>query len=97
VFRKKLAPTDLEKEIARLYSEMEGMNPDDKEYQTRLEVVIKLTALLPKKHSTFSGDALLGAGVNLGLTGLILHHEKLNVITSKAFGWIKPLSFKAHT
>lgn len=94
MFGKKREKTDLEKEIARLYSEMEGMNPDDKEYQTRLEVVIKLTALTPKKDRVVSGDAVLGAGVNLLLTGAILHHEKLNVITSKAFSWIKPLPLK---
>lgn len=94
MFGKKHEKTDLQKEIARLFSEMEGMNPDDKEYQTRLEVVIKLAALAPKKERVVSGDAILGAGMNLFLTGAILHHEKLNVITSKAFSWIKPLPIK---
>ena len=77
-------------EIDRLLSEMSGLSPESKEYNDRLDHIQKLTPLLPKPQSKVpSADVILGSFTNLLGIGAVLHYEKLNVITSKAFGWIR--------
>ena len=96
MFKKNAEPSDLEKEITRVFSELEGLGPDSPEYSRVLEKLVTLHELRPKKERNgVSADALLNACVNVLGIGAVLHHEKLNVITSKAFSWIKPLSTKA--
>ena len=77
-------------EIDRLLSEMSGLSPESKEYSERLDHIQKLTPLLPKPQSKVpSADVILGSFTNLLGISAVLHYEKLNVITSKAFGWIR--------
>ena len=77
-------------EIDRLLSEMSGLSPESNEYSERLDHIQKLTPLLPKPQSKVpSADVILGSFTNLLGIGAVLHYEKLNVITSKAFGWIR--------
>lgn len=91
---KKKQPTAHELEVSRLYDVMHGATPGDKDYEDALKALVTLTELNPKRKMTVSGDAILGAVVNVLSTGAVLHHEQMNVITSKAFGWIKPLPLK---
>lgn len=67
---------------------MEGSNPD---YSATSEELIKLMKL--KKEITPSWrpspDALIGLAGTLITTILVLRFEKFDVITSKAFGFIK--------
>ena len=90
MFKKTVKITPLEAEIARVLSELEGHSPDTKEYNEILDKYERLTKLLPKRERAVSGDAILGASVNLLGIGAVLGYEKFNVITSKAFTWIKP-------
>lgn len=93
MFNKQVAiPTDLENEIARVHSKLEKLEPNDAEYETVVKRLVILYGLTPKKEKLFSGDALLGAGVNLVSVLLILNFERLGVVTSKAFSWVKPRS-----
>lgn len=95
MFKKNAESSDLEKEITRVFSELAGSSADSPEYSRVLEKLVTLHELRPKKERNgVSADALLNAIVNVLGIGAVLHHEKLNVITSKAFSWIKPLSTK---
>ena len=87
---KKPEPTSLETEIERVLDDMITHAPDSKEYKDILETYERLCELRPKKDKLVSGDAVLGAVVNLLGIGAVLGHERLNVITTKAFSWIKP-------
>lgn len=91
---KKQEPSLLEKEIARVHKVLEELDPNSKEYQDVLGRLVVLYHQKPKRETVFSGDALLGAAVNLLGLGAVLGHERAHVITSKAFSWIKPLGMK---
>ena len=77
-------------EIDRLLSEMSELPPNGPLYKEYLDHIQKLSNLLPKPQSKVpSADVILGSLTNLLGIGAVLHYEKLNVITSKAFGWIR--------
>lgn len=81
-----------QEEIVRLLDEMSGMSVEDVGYSDRLKTVVTLTELLPKKErKPVSADTIFSSIVNLISIGSVLHYEKLNVVTSKAFSWIKPV------
>lgn len=91
---KKPEISPLEKEIIRVHAVLEKLDPNSKEYQDVLGRLVVLYHQKPKREPVFSGDAILGAAVNLLGLGAVLGHERAHVITSKAFGWIKPLAMK---
>lgn len=92
MFKKVKTPTHLDLEIERVLSELEAHAADSKEYKDILDSYERLMKLVPRQDPLFSGDAMLGAFANLLGIGAVLGYEKFNVITSKAFGWIKPRS-----
>ena len=80
----------VKEEIERLLAEMTELPTTSDIYQKNLDAIQKLTPLLPKQQPKgVSTDVLIGSLTNLLGIGAVLHHEKLNVITSKAFGWIR--------
>lgn len=80
----------VKEEIERLLAEMSSLPASSEHYQKNLDAIQKLTPLLPKPQSKApSMDVLIGSMTNLIGIGAVLHHERLNVITSKAFGWIR--------
>lgn len=91
--RKKKELTALEKEKARLLSEMEGLGPESKEYATTLDAYVKLCNVTPAPKKPWyqpSADAVVGGVANLGGIGLVLLAErKFNLIPSKtALGFV---------
>jgi hypothetical protein len=98
LFKKKLIETNLLKvEIDRLTLELSGLNPESKEYAQTVEqlAVLHKLWLSERKQPLFSPDALLAAATNLFGIGLIMSHERLNVITTKALGFVTKPTLKA--
>lgn len=81
----------LDEAISDLIEELKNMEGADPDYSDTAENLIKLMKL--KKEITPSWrpspDALVGLAGTLITTILVLHFEKLGVITSKAFSFIK--------
>jgi len=76
--------------INNLYSELAGHMAETEEYDRITDQIVKLQKL--QKETTHSWkptpDAIVGAaGSVLGIV-LILHFEKVGVITSKALGFV---------
>lgn len=91
MFKKKIEePTQLEKELTKLYLELENEDALSARYESILAKIERLTALQPpvKEKKRISPDALLGVGGNLLGIISILGYEKANVVTSKAIGQI---------
>jgi hypothetical protein len=83
-------PSDLEKEIARLFavlSTIEDVHGDQYD-----QVSNQIKKLYPLKEidskSGVSSDVLVGAASNLVGILMILHYEHVHVITSKAFNMV---------
>lgn len=68
-----------------------SLEPDTKEYKKVLDQIERLHKLKDREHTNrfrVSGDTLVVVGANLLGIVLILNYEKLNVVTSKALGFI---------
>ncbi len=77
--------TPVEKEIDKLFSNLRIAQPDSEEYATTLDRIAKLHKLkADSQPPRVSPDTLVLAGVNLLGIVMILSHERLNVITTKA-------------
>lgn len=81
----------LEEEIARIISELSGLDPNSHEYAQTVEQLEKLDALTCHKveKKALSKDALLAAGANLAGILLILNYERIGAVTSKALGFVR--------
>lgn len=81
----------LKTEIERLISELEGETPGTKEYNEKLEEVVKLDSVNHTivKATGFSKDAILAASVSILGMVLVINAEHVGAITTKAFGLIK--------
>ena len=86
MFRKK-DKSSLELAIDRAFTQMYIHDVGSEEYLKRLDVVTKLHKLKEdEKTSNVSKDTLVLAGANLLGIFMIIKHENVNVITSKAIG-----------
>jgi hypothetical protein len=72
--------------------ELNKLTVGSPEYAKALEMVVKLHKMkMEEKPSSVSKDTLLLVGANLLGIILIIRHEHVNVITSRAINWvIKP-------
>lgn len=80
----------LDEAISDILKELNGLNADDPRYAAASDQLVKLMKLKKEINPSWrpSPDALVGAiGSVLGIV-LILHYEKLGVITSKALGFV---------
>lgn len=78
-------PDKLEKEIDRVTSSLTDEQIGSEDYDKRVSALTKLWKIKAEgKPDRISKDTMLIAGVNLLSILLILRHEHLNVITSKA-------------
>jgi len=77
--------------IARLTVKMHNeMEAGSEEYGVALEQLSKLNKIRQdEKPDQVCSDALLGAAVNILGIALIIKHEHVNVITSKALSFIR--------
>lgn len=88
---------DLEKRIEEVYSWLESSTPDSDEYE-KLTARLKDLYSLREKEETppttiagMSPDSVLLAATNLIGIGLVLHHEKLHAISTKALNFVMKL------
>lgn len=80
----------LDAAISDVMIEMNGLTADSEEYSAAADQLIKLMKLKRELNPSWrpSPDALVGAaGSVLGIV-LILHYEKLGIITSKALAFV---------
>ena len=90
-FKKKPAPepTHLQKVIDNLLLELERTERGTEKHAHITDQIAKLYKLQEiDKPDVISKDALLAAGVTIGVAVMVLYFEKAGVITSKAFGFI---------
>lgn len=86
---RKKKQSKLEEEINSVLEEMSVLDKDSEEYETmlgNLETLYKAKSY--EKPSGISADTLLIVGGNLVGIYLILNYEKLNIISSKAIGFV---------
>lgn len=84
-----MKPNKLNKEIDSLLDELQYHEKDSKEYAqilNQLEKLEKMKAM--RKEHWIKPDQMVGAGANLAGILLILKHEELNVIVSKALSFV---------
>lgn len=66
------------------------IRPDSEEYAKNVDLLAKLYKMKEANASRrVSPDALLSAGVSILSVLLILNHERLGVVTSKAMSFVK--------
>lgn len=89
MFTNRNAPTLLEKQITRVLEDMTNQDPASEEYGELMERLQKLHKMADdNRPSRVSPDtALLSATNILGII-LIIRHEYVNVITSKAQSFV---------
>ena len=81
----RMLESELDRVLIRLKTEM----PDSEDYIKTLSLVERLNEMLDKETpDVVSKNTLLVVGGNLLGILLILKHEHLNVITSKALGFV---------
>lgn len=82
--------TYVDKEIARTILVMQEKEPDSKEYGAALEQLQKLQKIRQEeKPDAVSTDVMFQAAASILGIVLILQHEHLHPITSKAMSFIK--------
>lgn len=89
-------PTAIDNEITRTEILISQTPVDSKEYYRLLNHLKQLRDLKDQERKfrfEVSGDTLVVAGVNILGILLILKHEHLNVISTKALGFITKLKF----
>ncbi len=92
MFTKKMnEPTGLEKAIDSVLSEMEALNSDDAEYAKMVDQLEKLYKIRNNNTNRVSPDTLAIIAGNIAGILLIIHHEKANVVTSKAMSFVMKL------
>ena len=88
LFKRKVpAPNPVIVERDRVLAKMSKLEPDSPEYTKMLVAVNRLQAMIPQKEDRrVKPETWANIAAYLGNSAMVLHHEKLNVITSKMFG-----------
>lgn len=82
--------TYVDNEISRTITVLQGHEPNSKEYGETLEQLQKLQKIRQEeKPDRLSTDAMFQGFVSILGIGLILQHEHLHPITSKALSFIR--------
>lgn len=88
-------PTDksaLESEIDNLLTRMAETTRNTQQYEFMTDQLVKLYSIEDKKSKRqISPDTLLVVAANLLGIVLIIHHERVNVISSKALNFVQKL------
>lgn len=89
-FGKNAEPNLLELEIIRLHESLTDLPPESKEYAATVDQLLKLAKHKEETTSKrrVSTDTLVVAGANLLGIAMIIGHERVNVITTKAIGFV---------
>lgn len=87
--KKNAEPTPLDKEIESLFASLKGMKKDSKEYAQIADQLVKLYKLKEvDSGSRISADTLATIGANILGILLIIGHERVGIITSKAMSFV---------
>jgi len=90
MFGKFREPTSLDKEIDRVTRELDNHIVSSDEYNALLDQLVRLHKLRNEEKSRgVSTDTLVLAGTNLLGILMVIRHEHINVITSRAMGMIQ--------
>lgn len=90
MFGKFREPTELDKVIARATRSLDDHPVESDEYAQILEILSKLHKLKDaERQKQVSNDTLILAGTNLLGILMVIRHEHINVITSRAMGMIQ--------
>lgn len=80
-------------EAVRIVEAMKDMDISSDEYQRALESIEKIHKMVPEEvpwYDRILKNGPLVSGIFGGIgTGLVLWHERAEIITSRAFGWIR--------
>lgn len=81
--------TYVELELSRLFKQLRRHEPDSDEYAAAVDKIAKLHKLeTDEKSSRVSKDTLATIGANLVGIVMILKHEELAIITTKAMSLV---------
>lgn len=91
MLKKQIEPTELDLAITRILDRMQYVEPESDEYGTlvaRLDRLHSMKIAEKNDRNKVSYDAILTAGASILGILLIINHERLNVVTSKALGFV---------
>lgn len=81
--------SQLELAFDRTVRDLKHHSVTSEEYRITLEVAIKLHEMISKEKSSYlSKDTMASVGANLLGIFMVIKHENVNVITSRAFNLI---------
>lgn len=90
--KKDKEPTALQKTIDVLHDRMLAADPSSKEYAQMADQLVKLYPLIPETEpKRVSPDTWALIGANLAGILIIISYERVNVITTKAIGFLTKL------
>ena len=90
--RKPKPKSQRQREIDRLILELDAHGPSSEEYGNVLDRLQKLHKMEQDyRPDRPSADAVVAAGANLLAVVLIIRHENLNVISTKALSFVSKL------
>lgn len=82
----------LDEIIDRLMQDMTEVDPDTEKYAAMADQLTKLYAIKNETRSRrVSPDTLANVAANLAGIAIIVGHERVHIVTSKALGFIKKL------
>jgi hypothetical protein len=86
--------TQLELAFDRAVRSLKSNDITSEEYARKLDVAIKLHKMISEEKSSYvSKDVMASIGANLLGIFMIIKHEHVNVITSRAMNWVmKPFT-----
>lgn len=91
IIKKNTEPTGLQKAIDNVLREMDGVTADSSEYAAMVDQLTKLYAIQDRNPNRVSADTLATIGANLAGILLIINHERMHVVTTKALGFVSKL------
>lgn len=90
MLRQPKSKSKLQVEIDRLVLALDDQEPNSEEYGTTVERILKLHKIQEDlKPESISPNTALTVAANLIGIAMIVRHEHLNVITSKALSFVK--------
>lgn len=85
----KKKPSDLDDALSEIYSEMKGFTADSDEYCKMTDQLLKLHSMKTVDRShRISADTIATITANVAGIVLILHYERIHVLTSKALNFV---------
>lgn len=91
MLKKQNEPTEIELAINRILDRMQYVDPESDEYGVlvaRLDKIHSMKIAEKNDRNKLSSDAILTAGASILGILLIIGHERINVITTKALGFV---------